>query len=203
MVMTDVAKSGRRSNQSRVGKRPVEIPDGVELNVNGVHVSAKGPKGTLERNIPSEVSIEIDGKTLVVRPKEGSGRDGKRLQGLARALISNMVEGVSKGFTSSLDLFGVGYRAVMQGNELSLSLGYSHPIKYTLPEHIAMQIETVDQGGVKRPRIHVTSHDKELLGRTVAHIRSFRPPEPYKGKGIRYTGEHIREKAGKTGAKTE
>ena len=117
-----------------------------------------------------------------------------------RALIQNAVVGVSEGYKHSLDLYGVGYRAEIKGQELTLNLGLSHQVKYTVPEQVQVKIETIDDGGTKRPRVHLESYDKQILGRTSSRIKSFRPPEPYKGKGVRFTGERIRQKAGKAGA---
>ena len=187
--------------QSRIGKRPLPVPDGVEVKLDGRKVSIKGPKGSLQREMPPSVTITFADKVITVLPEAGSGRRGKQFQGLARALLGSMVEGASKGFNLSLDLVGVGYRAEVKGKELNLSLGLSHQVHYTLPDSVSARVETIDEGGIKRPRLHLSSHDKEALGQTAARIRSYRPPEPYKGKGVRYTGEHIREKAGKAGGK--
>ena len=161
----------------------------------------KGPKGELQRKLPAEVQISIEDKTVTVLPGAGTGKVGKQYQGLARALLASMVEGTSKGFTVSLDLKGVGYRATLDGKQLNMALGLSHPVNYRLPDEVSVKIETIDEGGMKAPRLHLTSHNKEVLGQTAARIRSFRPPEPYKGKGVRYTGERVREKAGKAGGK--
>ena len=187
--------------QSRVGKRPLTLPDGVQFSVKGNHVSVKGPKGELARELPEQVELKIEDKVITVLPRAGMGKAGKQYQGLARALLASMVEGTSKGFTQSLDLRGVGYRATFENSTLTMALGLSHPVVFRLPESISVRIETIDEGGMKMPRVHLSSHDKEALGQAAARIRSFRPPEPYKGKGVRYTGERIREKAGKTGGK--
>ncbi|MDD9934754.1 MAG: 50S ribosomal protein L6 [Myxococcales bacterium] len=187
--------------QSRVGKRPIDVPDGVDVKIDGRNVTVKGPKGQIERTLPTQVTVAIDGKVVTVTPAAGSGRKGKQFQGLARALLGNMIEGAAKGFDVSLDLVGVGYRAELKGQMLNMALGLSHPVNYELPEGVKARVEIIDDGGLKKPRVHLTSHDKALLGQTAARIRSFRPPEPYKGKGVRYTGERIREKAGKAGAK--
>lgn len=187
--------------QSRIGKRPITLPDGVQFKLEGTLASVKGPKGELSRTLPEQVEVKVEDKTITVVPKAGSGKEGKQFQGLARALLENMFEGTSKGFSVSLDLKGVGYRAALNGNVLNMALGLSHPVNYTLPESISVKIETIDDGGLKTPRVHLSSHDKETLGQTAARIRSFRPPEPYTGKGVRYTGERIREKAGKAGGK--
>ncbi len=189
------------SAQSRIGKRPVPVPDGVQVTVEGNRVQVKGPKGSLERVLPSGVTVETADKNLLVLPVANTGRDGKRLQGLARALVANMVEGVNTGFAATLDLHGVGYRVDVEGQNLSFALGFSHPVRFSVPEGVTVALEVVDQAGVKRPRLQLKSTDKELLGQTVARIRALKPPEPYKGKGIRRLGERIREKAGKSAAK--
>ena len=185
--------------QSRVGKRPIPLPAGVEVKVNGRKISVKGPKGALERELPRDVAIKVEPKSVVVLPADGSGRMGKQFQGLARALLANMVEGASKGYAVSLDLIGVGYRAEVKGQQLTLALGLSHQVQYKLAESVQARVEIIDEAGIKKPRLHLSSHDKSVLGQTAARIRSFRPPEPYKGKGVRYTGEKVREKAGKAG----
>jgi large subunit ribosomal protein L6 len=185
--------------QSRVGKRPVQLPANVEVKVAGKKLTVKGPKGTLERELPPEVSIKIEGKVVNVLPAQGSGNRGKQFQGLVRALLASMVEGASTGFAVSLDLVGVGYRAEVKGQQLNLALGLSHPVQFKLPDSIAARVEIIDEAGIKKPRLHLTSSDKMVLGQTAARIRSFRPPEPYKGKGVRYTGEAVRQKAGKAG----
>ena len=187
------------NTQSRVGKVPVPLPAGVEAKIVGRKVSIKGPKGMLERELPSEVTVELKDKTLHVLPVDGSGKRGKQFQGLARALLGSMVEGTSKGFQISLDLIGVGYRAELKGQQLNLALGLSHPVQFTLADSIQARVEIIDEAGIKKPRLHLSSYDKMILGQTAARIRAFRPPEPYKGKGVRYTGERIREKAGKAG----
>ena len=185
--------------QSRVGKRPLAIPSGVEVKVDGRKVSIKGPKGTISRDMPEDVKIEIKDKTITVLPVAGAGRGAKQFQGLARALLDGMIEGTSKGFNISLDLIGVGYRCEVKGQQLNMALGLSHPVQYKLPESVSARVEIIDEAGIKKPRLHLSSYDKMVLGQTAARIRSFRPPEPYKGKGVRYTGERVREKAGKAG----
>jgi large subunit ribosomal protein L6 len=187
--------------QSRVGKRPVPVVKGVDVTIDAASVKLKGPKGTLERKFAPKVSIKKDGDTLVVAIQPGAGDSGPQFQGLMRALLANMMQGVSEGYARALDLHGVGYRAELKGRDLHLALGLSHPVKYTLPAGVNARVEILDEGGTKRPRLHLDSCDKELLGQTAARIRSFRPPEPYKGKGVRYMGEKIRMKAGKAGAK--
>ncbi len=186
--------------QSRVGKRPVPVPAGVTVSISGDRdVKIKGPKGELVRTFHSDVVIkQVDG-ALVVEPN-GKPRTFAQYQGLSRALLRNMVQGVSEGYKISLDLFGVGYRAAVAGQTLTLNLGLSHQVVHELHPMVAATVETIDDGGTKRPRLHLASCNKEALGHDAARIRSYRPPEPYKGKGVRYTGERIREKAGKTGA---
>jgi large subunit ribosomal protein L6 len=185
--------------ESRVGKRPLSLPAGVEIKLDGRKVSIKGPKGTVVREMPTDVVIKVDGKTVKVAPAEGSGRRGKQFQGLARALMAGMIHGASTGFALSLDLIGVGYRCEVKGQQLNLVLGLSHPVAFKLPDSVQARVEIIDEAGIKKPRLHLTSNDKMALGQTAARIRSFRPPEPYKGKGVRYTGEKVREKAGKAG----
>lgn len=188
--------------QSRVGKRPVEIVDGVDVELKGSDIFIKGPKGELHRRVPDGVNVEIRDNAVMVTPAARTAREGKRLQGLVRALIAGMIEGVSKGYHQSMDLYGVGYRAEQKGNELNLLLGFSHSVQYQIPDGIQIEIKIIDEGGVKRPRLLIDSHNKELLGQTIAQIRSLKPPEPYKGKGFRVQGERIREKAGKAGSKS-
>ena len=174
---------------SRIGKKPVQIPAGVEVAVNGSHVTVKGPKGQLELDIYEKLSIEIaDGVLTVVRPDDE--RETRARHGLTRALIANMVEGVSEGFTKSLELAGVGYRVQLKGTTLELSLGYSHPVMYEAPEGITFEVPD-------NTHINVKGIDKQQVGQVAAEIRGKRPPEPYKGKGIHYVGEHIRRKLGK------
>jgi len=187
--------------QSRKGKLPVAIPKGVKVQISGQSVSFTGPKGTLAHDFHEAVQVLQEGETVVVRPREGSGKSGRQFQGLTRALVRNALHGVAEGYKTSLDLYGVGYRAELAGQGLTLSLGLSHQVKFELPESMSGRVETIDEAGVKRPRLHLESHDKTELGRVAARIRSFRPPEPYKGKGVRFTGERVREKAGKAGAK--
>ena len=196
--MTEVATAQR---VSRTGKMPIAIPAGVTITIANGKISMKGPKGTVERVLHADVDVVKEGNELVVRPKASSGDQGARVQGLTRALVKNVVDGVSTGFKTSLDLIGTGYRAEVKGQDLTLSLGYSHPINFKMPIGVSAQVETIDVAGTKKPRLHLSSSDKELLGQTAARVRSFRPPEPYKGKGVRYVDEKIREKAGKAGGK--
>jgi large subunit ribosomal protein L6 len=177
---------------SRVGKRPIALPKGVTANVKDGSIEVKGGKGTLTRALPPGVSVKADGGHLVVTPTI-SGRDGSRFQGLARALIAGMVAGVSDGYVKTLQLVGTGYRAEVKGQTLNLSLGFSHPIAFPLPQGIKCDIPQESKGTI----LILTGSDKEKMGQTAAKIRSFRPPEPYGGKGVRYQGEKVREKAGK------
>ncbi len=185
--------------QSRNGKKPVVIPDGVQVSIDGTTVKVKGPKGEIERTFREFVTISKDGSDLTVTPVENSGKKGPQFQGLTRALLASMVEGAKEGYTRSLDFRGVGYRAAFSDGQLTMTVGLSHQPVIDIPDQIKVRIEQMDQGGMKYPRVHLDSVDKELVGQIAARIRSVRPPEPYKGKGVRYTGERIREKAGKSG----
>ncbi len=185
--------------ESRVGKRPIQVPKGVEITFDATSIQLKGPKGSLTRKLPPMVGLKREGDVLTVVITPGSGEDALKFHGLTRALVANMVQGVATGYNRALDLHGVGYRAELKGRDLLLTLGLSHQIKYPLPASVNARVEILDEGGTKRPRLHLDSPDKELLGQSAARIRSFRPPEPYKGKGVRYMGEKIRMKAGKAG----
>lgn len=182
--------------QSRVGKRPVEIPKGVTVTVKDGTVDVKGPKGQLARPVPPNVDVKVEGASLTVLPTIG-GRDGARFQGLARALIQAMVVGAGTGYTKTLQLVGTGYRAEVKGTVLNLALGFSHPVNFPIPAGIKVEIPGDSKGTI----VILTGADKEKMGQTAAKIRGFRPPEPYGGKGVRYQGEKVREKAGKAGAK--
>ncbi|WP_394832390.1 50S ribosomal protein L6 [Pendulispora rubella] len=182
--------------QSRIGKRPVELPKGVTVGLKDGIVEVKGPKGSLSRRLPDNVSFKVEGTTLTVLPTI-PGRDGARFQGLARALINSMVVGSSTGYTKTLQLVGTGYRAELKGQVLNLSLGFSHPVNFPIPAGIKVEIPGDSKGTI----VILTGADKEKMGETAAKIRGFRPPEPYGGKGVRYQGEKVREKAGKAGAK--
>jgi len=177
---------------SRTGRLPINIPQGVKVSVEGNTVLVQGPKGELRREIPDGTRlVQEDGKLLVER----SGEDRTTAKhGLARTLVANMVDGVTKGFERTLELAGVGYRASLQGNKLVMTLGYSHPVEYEPPAGIQVEVPAAN-------KIIVRGADKEEVGRVAAKIRSFRKPEPYKGKGVRYEGEKIRLKAGKAGLK--
>ncbi len=185
--------------QSRNGKKPVELLKGVSATINGSTVSIKGPKGEIARTFRPEVVIEQRDSALMVTPVVGSGKAGPQYQGLTRALLSNMVQGVFEGYKRSLDFRGVGYRAEFKDGALKMTVGLSHQPIVVIPKEVGVKVETIDEAGTKYPRVHLDSVDKEMVGRIAAKIRSKRPPEPYKGKGVRYTGEVIREKAGKSG----
>jgi len=177
---------------SRIGRLPVEVPQGVDVNVKGTHVRVKGPKGQLEHTFPASMKITLDkGVITVERPSdEGTHR---AMHGMTRAIINNMVIGVTDGFEKILEINGVGYRGELQGKNLILSVGYSHPVEVVPPEGISFEVE--DRNRV----IHIKGYDKALVGQVAADIRKIRPPEPYKGKGIKYQDERIRRKAGKAG----
>ncbi len=178
---------------SRVGKLPIPIPKGVSVNINKNAVIVKGPKGELSRDLPPEINIaEEEGRVVVTRNSDNRFHRSKH--GLTRALLNNMIVGVSTGFSRQLDIEGVGYRAAMEGNKLVLNVGYSHPVVFDPPKGISFDVP--DRNG---RQIVVSGIDKELIGEIAARIRRTRPPEPYKGKGIRYAGEVVRRKAGKAG----
>lgn len=176
---------------SRIGKRPIAIPSQVTVDIDGQQVNVKGPKGNLERVLPGKVVITKDGEEIQVTRADES-RIARERHGLCRTLIANMVEGVSKGFEKRLEIIGVGYRAQAQGSKLTLNVGYSKPVEMQMPQGIDVKVENNTQ-------VILTGIDKELVGNTAATIRAVRPPEPYKGKGIRYQGEYVRRKAGKSG----
>ncbi|SEB79076.1 LSU ribosomal protein L6P [Tenacibaculum sp. MAR_2009_124] len=179
---------------SRIGKNPIALPQGVEVKVNDNVVTVKGKLGELTQELTSNITVKVeDGTITVERPSETKEHRAKH--GLYRSLINNMIEGVSKGYTKELELVGVGYRASNQGQKLDLALGFSHNIVLELAPEV--KIETVSEKG-KNPIIKLTSHDKQLVGQVAAKIRSFRKPEPYKGKGIKFVGEVLRRKAGKS-----
>jgi large subunit ribosomal protein L6 len=183
---------GERVYQARIGKRPIALPKGVTASVKGRSVEIKGPKGTLSRELPPNVNLKADAASLLVTATI-EGRDGARFQGLARALLAGMVVGVAEGYTKTLQLVGTGYRAELKGTSVNLSLGFSHPILFPLPKGVKCEIP----GDSKGTLLILTGSDKEVMGQTAAKIRGFRPPEPYGGKGVRYQGEKVREKAGK------
>jgi len=178
---------------SRIGKSPIPIPDKVSVSLNGLAVTVKGPKGELSRTLPDGVEISQDGNSLVVTPSNTSRRSRER-HGLCRTLVANMVEGVSQGYTRKLEIIGVGYRAAVQGKKLVVSAGYSHQVEMVPPDGVTFTVEN-------NTSVSVSGADKELVGNEAAKVRAIRPPEPYKGKGIKYEGERILRKAGKTGKK--
>ncbi|MGA7228802.1 MAG: 50S ribosomal protein L6 [Acidimicrobiia bacterium] len=176
---------------SRIGKMPVTVPSGVDVDVKGARVVVKGSKGELSRDFHERISFEIeDGSVNVKRPDDT--RESKALHGLSRALLANMVQGVSEGFSKTLEIQGVGYRATLKGSTLELLVGFSHAVEVAAPEGITFEVP-------EPTRIIVSGIDKEQVGQVAADIRKVRPPEPYKGKGIRYAGEYVRRKAGKAG----
>ena len=178
---------------SRIGKMPVAIPAGVAVTLDGSRITVKGPKGELSRTLPKDMAVaQEDGTLTVSRPSDEPGH--KALHGLTRSLVANMVEGVTKGFSKNLELIGVGYKAEVRPYGLQLALGYSHPIEYRAPQGIKLTAPAPTQ-------IVVEGANKEVVGQVAAEIRSLRPPEPYKGKGVKYAGEQIRRKAGKAGGK--
>ncbi|WP_438016394.1 50S ribosomal protein L6 [Sorangium sp. So ce315] len=179
---------------SRVGKRPIDLPKGVTATVNGRRIEIKGPKGQLSRAITDRVEIKLEGGKLHVSSL-APGRDGSRLQGLTRALVAAMVKGVAEGYERTLELKGTGYRVELKGTTLNFALGFSHPVTFAVPAGLTATIPADSKGTV----LVLTGADKELIGQTAATIRGFRPPEPYGGKGVRYRGERVREKAGKAG----
>ena len=175
---------------SRIGKLPIDMPKGVEAKIDGQRVSVKGPKGSLELDVHPEMKVVLDdGQIRVERPSES--KNHRALHGLSRSLIANMVTGVTDGFSKTLEIVGVGYRADAKGKAITLNVGYSHPIEY-------QPAEGVDLACPNQTTVVVSGIDKQKVGQAAAEIRGFRPPEPYKGKGIRYQGEHVRRKAGKT-----
>lgn len=175
---------------SRIGKQPVTVPKGVDVAIDGQTVRVKGPKGELTLTVHPEMSVGLDeGEVKVTRPSEQARH--KALHGLTRSLVANMVEGVTDGFSRTLEIVGVGYRAEKKANGLTLSLGFSHPVHYDAPDGIAFEVPN-------QTTVVVSGPDKQMVGQVAAELRGFRPPEPYKGKGIRYQGEQVRRKAGKT-----
>lgn len=179
---------------SRIGKRPIPIPSKVTVTLNGSTVSVQGPKGSLERTLPAKVTVAQADNEIIVSPVDNS-RTARERHGLCRTLVSNMVEGVSQGYSKHLEIIGVGYRAQVQGKVLTLNVGYSKPVEMEMPEGITAAM------GEKNTQVIISGIDKEVVGDIAAKVRAVRPPEPYKGKGIRYQGEYIRRKAGKTGKK--
>ena len=175
---------------SRIGKLPIPFASGVEVRVGSGVVRVKGPKGQLEQFVVPRVSVQVDGSLIQVS-RDGEDKEARAMQGLMRSLLANMVTGVTEGFRRGLEIQGVGYRAEMKGNDLVLSVGYSHPVPMKVPSGLEVAIDN-------QTRIMVSGIDKQAVGQFAANIRKMRPPEPYKGKGIRYAGEQVRRKVGKT-----
>jgi large subunit ribosomal protein L6 len=179
---------------SRVGKQPIALPKGVELRIEPTRVTVKGPKGELSQDINPDIKVEqADGQVTVTRPSEQPRH--RAMHGLYRALVANMVAGVSEGFAKTLEMQGVGYRAAMQGKTLVLNVGYSHPVEVQPPANIEFEVDGTS-------KIIIKGADRQQVGQVAADVRKIRPPEPYKGKGIRYAGEYVRRKAGKAGKAT-
>ena len=177
---------------SRIGKSPITLPSGVDVTVTGRHLVVKGPKGTLERDVPGTITLRQDGDVLLVERPDDE-RQSRAMHGLVRSLVNNMVVGVTDGFVKELEIIGVGYRAAARGTDaLDLALGFSHPVTVQAPEGITFEVPAPN-------RIIIKGTDKEVVGQVAADIRKLRKPEPYKGKGVRYLGEHVVRKAGKSG----
>lgn len=175
---------------SRIGKKPISIPSGVTVTMDGTTIDVSGPKGKLTRSLPDGVAVFVDDATVTVSPTTDD-RKGRELHGLIRTLINNMVVGVSDGFRKDLEIVGVGYRSEIEGNNLKLYLGFSQPIDYEVADGVSVTVE-------KQTRLAVSGIDKELVGKVAADIRDFKKPEPYKGKGVRYANEYVRRKVGKS-----
>ena len=176
---------------SRIGKKPIPVPNGIEVTIKGNEFAVKGPKGELSRLLSPDMSLELnDGLIIISRPTDS--KPHRSMHGLTRTLVANMVQGVSEGFQKNLEIVGVGYRAQMTGDKLTLQVGYSHPVEMSAPEGISFSLEGTN-------KITVSGIDKEMVGETAAKIRAVKPPDHYKGKGVRYSGEYVRLKAGKAG----
>src|SRR6266699_4666047 len=175
---------------SRIGKQPIAIPPKVKVEVKGQQVSVEGPKGKLNWELPRRTSLKVDNGKVVVS-RQGDDAEARALHGLSRSLVNNMVKGVSEGFVKKLEIQGVGFKAAVQGAKVNLNLGYSHPVNYPLPQQIKVTVE-------ENTRLTIEGPDKQVVGQVAAEIRSFYPPEPYKGKGVRYAGEKVVRKEGKT-----
>lgn len=175
---------------SRIGKQPIAVPAKVKVAVNGQRVSVEGPKGKLSMDLHRRTSLKVDGDRLVVS-RQGDDAEAKAMHGLSRALVNNMVKGVSEGFVKKLGIQGVGFKASVQGKNVNLSLGYSHPLLYPIPDQIKVTVE-------ENTKLTIEGPDKQVVGRVAAEIRAYYPPEPYKGKGVRYDDEHVVRKEGKT-----
>jgi large subunit ribosomal protein L6 len=175
---------------SRIGKQPIAIPPKVKVDVKGQQVSVEGPKGKLNFQLPARTSLKIESGQVVLS-RQGDDAQAKALHGLSRALVNNMVKGVSEGFVKKLEIQGVGFKAAVQGKVINLSLGYSHPINYKIPDQIKVTVE-------ENTKVTIEGPDRQVVGQVAAEIRGYYPPEPYKGKGVRYVGEHVARKEGKT-----
>ena len=175
---------------SRIGKQPVVIPPKVKVDIKGQKVLVEGPKGKLDFELPRRTSAKVDGTNVLVS-RQGDDAEAKALHGLSRSILNNMVKGVSDGFVKKLEIQGVGFKAAVQGKSITLNLGYSHPINYPIPDQIKVTVE-------ENTKITVEGPDKQKVGQVAAEIRGFYPPEPYKGKGVRYQGEQVKRKEGKT-----
>src|SRR5580700_1523729 len=175
---------------SRIGKQPVVVPPKVKVEIKGQKVFVEGPKGKLDFELPARTSAKLEGGNLLVS-RDGDDAEAKALHGLSRALVNNMVKGVSDGFVKKLEIQGVGFKANVQGKLVNLSLGYSHPVNYPIPDQIKVTVE-------ENTKVTIEGPDKKVVGQVASEIRSFYPPEPYKGKGVRYVGEHVQRKEGKT-----
>lgn len=175
---------------SRIGKQPVVIPEKVKVDIKGQKLSAEGPKGKLNFDLPHRTSAKIEGTNVIVS-RQGDDAEAKALHGLSRSLVNNMLKGVSEGFVKKLEIQGVGFKAVVQGKLVNLSLGYSHPLNYPIPDQIKVTVE-------ENTKLTIEGPDKQVVGLVAAEIRSFYPPEPYKGKGVRYSDEKVTRKEGKT-----
>lgn len=194
--MSTAAQTTEKASLSRVGKRPIVVPKGVTIAIAGGKVDIQGPKGKLSQLLPPTVNITQSGDKISVT-STAVGRDGARWQGLARALLASTIKGAAEGYERVLELVGTGYRCEVKGGALHLSLGLSHPVVFPLPAGVTAQVPADSKGTI----IILTSADKGVLGQVAATVRSFRPPEPYAGKGVRYRGEKVRRKAGKAGKK--
>jgi large subunit ribosomal protein L6 len=175
---------------SRIGKQPIAIPPKVKVEVKGQKVSVEGPKGKLQFDLPRHTSLKVEGGNVLVS-RQGDDAQARALHGLSRALVNNMVKGVSEGFVKKLEIQGVGFKAAVQGKTVNMTLGYSHPINYPIPDQIKVVVE-------ENTKITIEGPDKQVVGQVASELRSFYPPEPYKGKGVRYVGEHVQRKEGKT-----
>src|SRR5262245_21607912 len=175
---------------SRIGKQPVAVPDKVKVNIKGQKVLIEGPKGKLDFELPPRTSAKLEGSNVVVS-RQGDYSKAKALHGLSRSILNNMVKGVSEGFVKKLEIQGVGFKATWQGKNVNLSLGYSHPLNYPIPDQIKVTVE-------ENTKLTIEGPDKQVVGQVASEIRSFYPPEPYKGKGVRYAGEQVKRKEGKT-----